>query len=104
MRTNGRRPAVLAIPAVQPNPYIIFFRNLAGILHLSKPTRISPRNRLVSSYLYGFDEKVSPNNHLVSASIEPNETVSEMPENDPLVSASIESNETVSETPKKNQS
>jgi len=34
---------------------------------------VSPRNKVVDSYVYGMDKRVSPENHVVKSRIDPSE-------------------------------
>jgi hypothetical protein len=43
---------------------------LLKIAYLNRDESISPKNQLTHSYLYGFDEILSPNNLLVRAVVE----------------------------------
>ncbi len=43
---------------------------LLKIAYLHKDESVSPKNQLTHSYLYGFDEILSPNNLLVRAVVE----------------------------------
>jgi len=44
--------------------------NLVRKLNLSTDANVSPKNRMVRAYIYGFDENVPRNNRLSNASVD----------------------------------